>query len=97
MPLFALLDKSEFEEVIASVSEPIFEPRQGRKRIARGGTATCLGGAAQQRRRELRAVVGACFLCLRYFETMRYFAPRIMPPLPGFAFVFVADSRGSRP
>ena len=39
MPLFALLDKSEFEEVIASVSEPIFEPRQGRKRIARGGTA----------------------------------------------------------
>ena len=25
------------------------------------------------------------------------FAPRIMPPLAGFAFVFVADSRGSRP
>ena len=32
-------DKSEFEEVIASVGEPKFEPRQGRKRIARGGTA----------------------------------------------------------
>ena len=28
---------------------------------------------------------------------MRYFAPRIMPPLPGFAFVFLSDSRGSRP
>ena len=41
-------DKWEF----ASASEPIFEPRKGRKIIARGGTATCLGGAAQQRRRE---------------------------------------------
>ena len=45
-------DKREFSDAIASASEPKFEPRQGRKIIARGGTATCLGGAAQQRRRE---------------------------------------------
>ena len=32
---------------------------------------------------ELRAVVGACFLCLRHFETMPYFEPRFMPPLRG--------------
>ena len=46
---------------------------------------------------ELRAVVGACFLCLRHFETMPYFAPRFMPPLRGSHLIFVAVSRGSAP
>ena len=32
-------DKSEFRDEIASACKPKFEPRQGRKRIARGGTA----------------------------------------------------------
>ena len=32
-----LRDKLEFEEEIASDSEPKFEPRQGRYKVARGG------------------------------------------------------------
>ena len=32
---------------------------------------------------KLRAVVGACFWCLRHFETIPYSEPRFMPPLRG--------------
>ena len=37
---------------------------------------------------ELRAVVGACFWCLRHFCATLYATP------PGFAFIFVDGSRG---
>ena len=39
---------------------------------------------------ELRAGVGACFLCLRHFETMPYSEPRFMPPLRGSHLFFGA-------
>ena len=49
---------------------------------------------SETRRRELRAVVGACFLYLRHFETMPYFVPRFMPPLRGSHLFFWGGSRG---
>ena len=45
---------------------------------------------SETRRRELRAGVGACFWCLRHFETMPYFEPRFMPPLRGSHLFFLA-------
>ena len=41
----------------------------------------------------LRAVVGACFLCLRYFETIPYSEPRFMPPLRGSHLFLWGGSR----
>ena len=47
---------------------------------------------------KLRAGVGACFCCLRHFETMRHFCATLYATPPGFAFVFLGGgSRGSAP
>ena len=46
---------------------------------------------------ELRAVVGASFLCLRHFETLRHFGATLYATPPGFAFVFLWRFPGFRP
>ena len=46
---------------------------------------------------ELRAGVGACFWCLRHFETIPYSELRFMPPLRGSHLFFWGRFPGFRP